>query len=56
MRFILDDAETREYHAERWCYLGSIDDWMHVGQHGKIKSIIRDLIPKLGTEDFFEIY
>lgn len=29
MRFILDDAETRGYHAERWCYRGSIDDWIY---------------------------
>jgi hypothetical protein len=28
MRFILDDHETREFYAQRWCYRGSIDDWI----------------------------
>ncbi len=26
LRFILADAERRAFRAERWCYLGSIDD------------------------------
>lgn len=56
MRFILDNQETREYHAQRWCYLGSIDDWIHVGRSGKIDQLAKELTPKLGTDDFFEIF
>ena len=56
MRFVLDDQETREYHAERWCYSGSIDDWIHVGHSGKIDKLAKRIIPKLGTDDFFELY
>lgn len=56
MRFILDDQETREYHAERWCYIGSIDDWIYAGHSGKIEKLAKKLIPKLGTDAFFEIY
>ncbi len=56
MRFILDDQETREYHAERWCYSGSIDDWIYAGHSGKIDKLAKKLIPKLGTDDFFELY
>jgi len=56
MRFILDDQETREYHAERWCYRGSIDDWIYAGHSGKIDQLAKKLTPKLGTDDFFELY
>ena len=56
MRFSLDDQERREYHAERWCYSGSIDDWIHAGGHGKIEDLAKELIPALGTEEFFELY
>jgi hypothetical protein len=56
MRFILDDQETREYHAERWSYRGSIDDWIYAGHSGKIDKLAKKLIPKLGTDDFFELY
>jgi hypothetical protein len=56
MRFILDEPEKRDYHAERWCYRGSIDDWIYAGQSGKIETLARKLIPTLGTDDFYELY
>jgi len=56
MRFILDDPEKRDYHAERWCYRGSIDDWIYAGQSGKIETLARKLIPTFGTDDFYELY
>ena len=56
MRFILDDQDTREYHAERWCYSGSIDDWIYAGHSGKINSLAKKLIPTLGTDAFYELY
>lgn len=56
MRFILEDQETREYHAERWCYRGSIDDWIHVGHSGKIDQLAKKLTPKLGTDEIYELY
>jgi hypothetical protein len=31
LRFILADAERRTFRVQRWCYLGSIDDWIDVG-------------------------
>lgn len=56
MRFILEDQETREFRAERWCYRGSIDDWIYAGYSGKIKALAKELIPTLGTDEFFELY
>ncbi len=31
MRFILDGAEDRTFTPQRWCFLGSIDDWINAG-------------------------
>jgi hypothetical protein len=56
MRFILENQETREYRAERWCYRGSIDDWIYAGHSGKIDKLAKKLTPKLGTDAFFELY
>lgn len=56
MRFILDDQETRQYHAERWSYLGSIDDWIYAGHAGKISELAKKLIPTLGTDEFYKLY
>jgi hypothetical protein len=56
MRFILSDPQTRMYSAQRWCYLGSIDDWIRVGSPGKLRHLARQLVPTLGTDEFFELY
>jgi hypothetical protein len=56
MRFILLDPEERKFKAERWSYLGDIDDWIEIGESGKLEKLARRLIPKLGTDDFFELF
>lgn len=56
MRFILDEAEGRTFIPQRWCFRGSIDDWINTGNHGKIDFLVEKLIPKLGTDEFFELY
>ncbi len=56
MRFILEDAEGRIFVAQRWCYRGSIDDWIYAGHSGKIEVLAKKLVPKLGTDDFYELY
>ncbi len=47
LRFILVDPEERKFYAERWSY---------IGESGKLEKLARQLIPKLGTEDFFELF
>ena len=56
LRFILADAEQRTFRTERWCYLGSIDDWIDVHQQGPVERLARQWIPRLGTDAFFEWY
>jgi hypothetical protein len=56
MRFTLYDDETRAFYAERWCYRGHIDDWIHVSSSSSLKEMARELIPALGTDAFFGLY
>jgi hypothetical protein len=56
MRFTLYDKDTRAFYAERWCYRGSIDDWIHVLSSNPVEDMARALIPTLGTDAFFELY
>ena len=56
MRFILVDPDERKFTAERWSYLGDIDDWIDISESGSIDNLARRLIPKLGTDDFFELF
>ena len=56
LRFFLHDKETRTYRAERMCYLGSIDDWIDVGPTDRLEVLAGDMISRLGTDSFFELY
>jgi hypothetical protein len=55
LRFILQDEEARVYRVERWCYRGSIDDWIFVDT-GPVEQLARRMIPTLGTDEFFELF
>jgi hypothetical protein len=35
MQFILDDKEERLFTAQRYCFRGSIDDWIDI-DYGKL--------------------
>jgi len=54
LRFILIDQEERKFTAKRWSHIGDNDVWITIGESGKLEKIARRLIPKLGTDDFFE--
>lgn len=56
LRFILLDPTRRRFGAQRMCYLGSIDDWLELGQTGPVAKLARALIPTLGTEQFYELW
>jgi hypothetical protein len=56
LRLILIDPEERKFTAERWSYLGDIDDWIDIGESEKLEKLARRLIPKLGTDDFYELF
>jgi hypothetical protein len=56
LRFILIDPEERKYRSERWSYMGDINGWIDIGESGKLEKLVRRLIPKLGTDDFFELF
>jgi hypothetical protein len=56
LRFILIDPEERNFYGERWSYMDDIDAWIEIGESGKLEKLTHRLIPKLGTDDFFELF
>jgi hypothetical protein len=56
MRFVLDNHETRDFHAERWRHSGANEGWIFAGHSGKIDHLAEKLIPYLGTDDFYALY
>jgi hypothetical protein len=56
LRFILVDAETREFEAQRWCYLGRIDDWITLYMDGPLEQLAARTIRTLGSDEFFDLH
>ncbi len=55
LRFTLVDENTRRFAAERWCFLGSIDDWVHLSGGGELTKLVERYGPHIGRESFFEL-
>jgi hypothetical protein len=54
LRFCLSDAERRSFRVERWCSLGSIDDWIDVGLSGPLERLVGSTVARLGDESFYD--
>ncbi|MDI7278045.1 MAG: hypothetical protein QME94_18855, partial [Anaerolineae bacterium] len=49
-RLKLIDEERRVFQAQRYCYLGSIDDWIHIGSPGGLRDLVRTYVQHLGKD------
>jgi len=55
LRFHIVDKERRTFVAERFCFLGAIDDWIILGGPDNLKKLVKKYIKLLGTEEFFDL-
>jgi hypothetical protein len=55
MRFVLADKESREFEVERWCFLGSIDDWIFLDTSNDLADLAKRYCRHLGRESFYEL-
>ena len=56
MRFVLTDNEKRKFVVERYCFLGSIDDWIYISGPDKLEILIKKYLKHLGKDSFFELF
>ncbi|NMF83453.1 hypothetical protein [Nodosilinea sp. P-1105] len=55
MQFVLVDEETREFEVERWCFRGSVDDWLGLDSSTDLKALVKQYGRHLGKESFYEL-
>jgi hypothetical protein len=55
LQFILDDEQRRLFTAQRYCFRGSIDDWIDIG-HGPLTKLVKRYVQHLGKESYFELF
>jgi len=52
MQFVLVDETKRTFATQRYCYLGSIDDWIPIGRSDNLPSLVKQYVKHLGKESF----
>lgn len=50
------DKAKREFEVRRYCFLGSIDDWIGIGKTGALPELVETYVQHLGEESNFELY
>jgi hypothetical protein len=55
MQFVLEDEKTREFGIERWCFRGSVDDWIMLDSGRDLKALVKKYGAHLGQESFYEL-
>ncbi len=56
LRFVLTDAVQRHFAAERYCFRGSVDDWISLGSPATLPVLIKKYVKHLGKESFYELF
>jgi hypothetical protein len=58
MRFCLVDKERRLFTAERFCFRGSIDDWIELGwgETDTLQMLVKRYVKALGTDAFYDLH
>jgi hypothetical protein len=55
LQFLLDDAKRRTFTAQRYCFRGSVDDWIDIG-YGPLTTLVKQYVKHLGKESYFELF
>jgi len=56
LNFVLIDAQKRRFMTQRYCYLGSIDDWIDIGAPDTLANLVKTYVKHLGQESYYELY
>ena len=56
LQFVLMDKTKREFKVRRYCFLGSIDDWIGIGKAGSLSELVETYVQHLGKASYFELY
>jgi len=56
MRFVLVDAGRRLFAPERYCFRGSVEDWIPIGEPGSADKLAAKFLKHLGRDSLYELY
>jgi hypothetical protein len=56
LQFVLTDKANRLFETQRYCFLGSIDDWIVIGGEDELPRLVKVYVKHLGEESFYDLY
>jgi hypothetical protein len=55
LQFVLRDDKPRVFVAQRYCCVGSVDDWIDIGQ-GPLATVVKRYVTHRGKASYFELF
>jgi hypothetical protein len=56
LQFVLINKERRTFITRRYCFLGSVDDWIEIGRPDSLTTLVKKFVRHLGQDSFYELY
>lgn len=56
MRFVLQDGAQRAFAPERYCFRGSVEDWISIGKPDQLGKLVSKFLKHLGADSIYELY
>ena len=56
LQFVLINKERRTFITRRYCFLGSVDDWIEIGRPDRLTTVVKKFVRHLGQDSFYELY
>lgn len=56
LQFVLINQEKRTFLTRRYCFLGSIDDWIDIGRPDTLPKLVKEYVKHLGQDSYYELY
>jgi hypothetical protein len=56
MRFVLQDKAKRVFRPERYCFRGSVEDWISIAQPAQLDKLTATFLKHLGRDSIYELY
>ena len=56
MRFVLKDKAMREFAPQRFCFRGSVEDWISIGEPAPLHKLISKFFKHLGKDSIYDLY
>ena len=56
MRFVLKDKAAREFAPQRFCFRGSVEDWISIGEPAPLQKLVSKFLKHLGKDSMYDLY